>query len=163
MITFDVNIFNTSFVYTDDYHDGATFEADIANGVVSVPTSSIVNQAPTVDPPHGGSADGTTAKWTPDGIGVTDLVSGYGAVGDTTLGRKYVGIILFNSPKTILPTWVVTDPNGNESTIKGTTAAFPDAFAFLYDTATATMIEMIDPYKGTAREGILTATIKKLP
>jgi len=62
MVTFDVNIFNTSFVYNVDYHDGASFEADIVGNLVTIPTSSIVNQASTVDPAHAGSANGTTTK-----------------------------------------------------------------------------------------------------
>ncbi len=164
MVSFDVNIFNTSFVYNDDYHDGGSFEVDIKGNIVTIPKSSIVNQVPTVDPPDGASPSGdSTASWSSDPIGVTDITSAIGFVYDTTLGRKYVAITLINSPRTVGPTWLVTDRNGNTSTIEGEMASFPGAFFFLYDGATATITEFIDPFKGGSKDGVLTGTIKRLP
>jgi hypothetical protein len=167
MVTFKVNLYNTSVVYNDHYQDGASFEVDVDEdyGLASIPTSSIVNQAPTVNPPSGTSPDGnTTATWTPDKIGVTDIISGYGLAADTTLDRKIVSLLLTNSSLAVEPTWVTTDKNtGNSSIAQGLQAAFPDALLFFYDDATGTVTQFIDPFVGTIKEGVLTGTIKKLP
>jgi hypothetical protein len=164
MVTLGVNFFNTSKVYFDHYQDGASFEVDIdGDGLASIPTSSIVNQAPTVYPTKGWNSAGDTATWTPDGTGVTDIVSGYVAAADTTEGRKFVGLFLINSPLTIMPSWLLTDIYGHSTPQKGLTAAFPDAFFFFYDAATATMTQFIDPYIGSDQQGLETGTITKLP
>ena len=62
LVTVTVDLTGTSDVYNDKYHDQSTFRVDVKKGLVTVPTDSIHNQAPTVTP-SSGSGGGSTAVW----------------------------------------------------------------------------------------------------
>jgi hypothetical protein len=134
----DATITKTSEVYNDLYHDGATFQVDIKGD--SVTLSKIVNQAPTVTPPFGSGSDGTTAKWIPDSIGITNITGAELAFAyDTTSGNKNV-TIYFAQSATVTPSWSINSPiYGKYTVASAPVPGFPVYLIFTTSNETQTV------------------------
>jgi hypothetical protein len=105
-----VNISRTSNIYDDVYSDSATFEVDIANGIVAI--KNIHNHVPNVSPPNFASGN-TSATWIPDNIGVINITSGSGL--EDPSGNISLSL---NESETVNPKWQITQ-GGTTSTFGG--------------------------------------------
>jgi len=145
-VQIDDTISRTSQVYPDRYHDGASFQVDIKGD--SVTLSKIVNQAPTVTPPFGSGSDGTTAKWIPDSIGITNITGANLAFAyDTTSGNKNV-TIYFDQSATVTPSWSINSPIYGKYTVDSAPVpGFPVYLIFTTSYATQTLT--LAPLLGT--------------
>jgi len=148
----DVTILKTSEVYNDHYNDGASFEVDVdEHDIVSIPIS--VNRAPTVTPASGSSGN-TTATWVADGIGLTNIVGGFGAFGNDSVS------VLITHSGTITPKWNVMDPVlGDYSFGNEATPGVPGALVF----AAADSVQHLTEDNGTGGKIIITYTITPKP
>jgi hypothetical protein len=153
IVKLETNLSNTSGVYDDKYHDEGTLQVDVKN--IQVTVSNFKNQAPTVTP-SSGSGGGEKAQWMPDGIGVINVIGGQGVVipPDST-GYRHVAMT-FTHTGTVLPSWLITEPDGSTSTIKGepVPGGVLSTVFILKDSA-----QVIDPLKGTAAGGIEVVTV----
>lgn len=126
-VSFLVNIYNTSGVFTDTFSDDASMKIYIVDGVVKIPHDSILNFPPIVFPSSGSDAF-YNAVWVPDQIGVMNIT---GAVGILEPGDSSCAIILTHTG-TVTPKWKITAKTGGTTTYAGgeSTPGWPPGFTF---------------------------------
>jgi len=104
-----VEIIKTSAVYNDKYNDSASFTVDVKDTGVAL--SNFMNYPPSVTPPSGSSGN-TTAQWTPDPTGVTNITGGQALRGGTNIPNTPDTIAILFVNQGITPIWTVTDQLG---------------------------------------------------
>lgn len=122
--SFDMDIANTSGVYADTFTDYADMIIYVVDGVVKVPTDSLVNHWPFVLPSSGRSG-AWSATWIPDDIGEINIVGASGFVYDTTV------VMAIDQSGTVSPKWAVSFMGGPPSVAGGdSTPGWPLTFTF---------------------------------
>jgi hypothetical protein len=142
----------------DKYHDEATFEVDVKNYLVKVPVEKIQNSAPTVTPPSFVSGN-TQVDWQPDEYGVINITGSYNSytiLDSLNFNQRNVNLYITHS-NTVTPSFNITDlPTKHVTPIEGLTVpGYPQALAFVYKDS----VQVVDPLKGTLKEGLMTVTI----
>jgi hypothetical protein len=109
-VDYSMEIYNTSGVFNDTFTDAADMIIYVVNGVVTVPTDSIVNVPPLVFP-ESGSSGGWSATWIPDNIGEINIASASGLVlSDTEV------VISLVQQGTVSPKWSISFDGGTPTT-----------------------------------------------
>lgn len=125
-VSFLINVYNTSGVFTDTFSDDASMKIYIVNGVVTVPADSIRNFPPIVFP-SSGSSGGWSATWVPDDIGEINITAASGLVvpGDSTVA------MVLTQMGCVTPKWKLSFMGGAPSTGGGDPSpGWPLAFTF---------------------------------
>jgi hypothetical protein len=142
------------------YHDEATFEVDVKNNLVTIPTDKIQNQSPTVVPTSK-VAGGDSSSWNSDPIGIINIVGGIGfIVADPATNQRNI-VMTISSANTLQPSFTLTNiPTKVSSTDGGTpTQGYPESFTFIYQDKDT----VIDPLIGTQFAGMQTITVTSIP
>lgn len=157
-VKLEENWTQTSHVYADHYHDGATFQVDvdIIADEVTIPQSKIVNQPPTVTNPSGSGGD-IEATWVPDDNGLINI---QGLLSGTiTLDRysKRIVFLALDNTGSVIPKWTISE-HGVTAPIGG--GPWPDleSLTFYFKDG----VQTIDPGKGTLLEGRTIFTVTQL-
>lgn len=125
-VSFLMNIYNTSGVFTDTFSDDGSMKIYVVNGVVKIPKDSILNFPPIVFPSSG--SDGLySAVWIPDNTGEINITGATGLAAVDTL----VAISLTQTG-TVGPKWKLTSKlDGTTFTSGGeSNVGWPLAFSF---------------------------------
>ncbi|HVS97195.1 MAG TPA: hypothetical protein VHE54_11960 [Puia sp.] len=126
-VSFLINIYNTSGVFTDTFSDDASMKIYIVNGVVKIPGDSILNFPPIVFP-SSGKDNIYKADWVPDNIGEINITGAQGIMtpGDTE------AIVVLTHTGTVTPKWKLTALMGGTVTYGGGDAVpgWPPGFTF---------------------------------
>ena len=151
------NVADASGYKLDKYHDEATFEIDVKNGLVSVPQDKIQNSVPS-DTPFSFVNGDIKVDWLVDSFGVINVVGGQGYLLPDSLNsiNKTVALMIKHT-KTVNPSFKTTYiPTGLVTINMGDSVpGYPQAISFKYKDST----QVIDPEKGNVLEGQETITI----
>jgi len=125
-VSFLINVYNTSGVYTDTFSDDASMKIYIVNGVVTVPKDSILNFPPIVFPASGSSGS-WSATWVPDNLGEINITAANGLVvpGDSTV------VMTLTQTGCVTPKWKLSFMGGAPTSGGGEQSpGWPLAFTF---------------------------------
>ncbi|HEV2354881.1 MAG TPA: hypothetical protein VGR89_11585 [Puia sp.] len=122
-----INIYNTSGVFNDTFSDDGSMKVYVVNGVVTIPSDSILNFPPIVFPESG--QDGIyKATWIADQIGVCNITGAYGiaAPGDSSVS------IILQQTGTVTPKWQLVALADGTTTYSGgeSVPGWPPGFSF---------------------------------
>jgi len=129
--SFDVSvilqIMKTSDVYNDKYLDSASFTVDVNENGATL--SNFLNYPPSVTPPSG-SAGNTSAQWTPDATGITNITGGTAYHTVTAIPNTPDTIAMLFVNQGITPIWTVTDQFGPATSGGDPVVGAPASFLF---------------------------------
>lgn len=99
-VVIDLDIANTSGVFSDTFTDHSSMIVYVVNGVVKVPHDSLVNLPPIVFPESGSSGQ-WSATWVPDNIGEINITDAGGIATDTLVA------LFITQTGAVVPKWNV--------------------------------------------------------